>query len=226
MARPRQDLLAGVRDIAPMLPGIVPFGAITGAAMVAAGIPEMAAVALSLGAFAGASQLAATDLIARGAPAVVVVLAALVVNLRFTMFSASLAPHFQDLPRRWTWPLSSLIVDTTYAVSITRFSRNDVSPRWYFLGAGLVSWVTWQSSTVVGVFLGARVPAAWHLEFAVPLIFIALLVTAVEDRSTALAGVTAGLVAIGGVGLPFNLGLPVAALCGILVGRLAAEVTP
>lgn len=225
MADPRHDFLEGVRDIAPMLPGIVPFGAITGAAMVAAGIPEIAAVALSLGAFAGASQLAATDLISRGAPAAVVVLAALVVNLRFTMFSASLAPHFRDLPRRWTWPLSSLIVDTTYAVSITRFSRNDVAPRWYFLGAGIASWLTWQSSTVVGVFLGARVPAAWHLDFAVPLIFIALLVKAVEDRPTAVAGVAAGVVAVGGIGLPFNLGLPVAALCGILVGRVTAEVT-
>lgn len=225
MARPRDDILAGARDIAPMLPGVVPFGAITGAAMVAAGIPEIPAVALSLGAFAGASQLAATDLISRGAPATVVVLAALVVNLRFTMFSASLAPHFRDLPRRWTWPLSALIVDTTYAVAITRFSRNDVAPRWYFLGAGIPSWVTWQAATVAGVFLGARVPADWQLEFAVPLIFIALLVTAVEDRPTAAAGLAAGAMALAGAGLPLNLGLPVAAVGGVVAGRLVEEVS-
>ena len=224
MPSPRRDLIAGVRDIAPMLPGIVPFGAITGAAMVAAGIPEIAAVSLSLAAFAGASQLAAADLLSRGTPAVVVVFAALVINLRFTMFSASLAPHFRALPRRWTWPLSTLIVDTTYAVAITRFSRNDVSPRWYFLGAGVASWLTWQSSAVVGILLGARVPPALRLEFAVPLIFIALLFKAVEDRATAVAGLLAGIVAVGGADLPFNLGLPVAALCGILGGRLAEEV--
>lgn len=222
MSPPRASFAQGVRDMAPLTPGIVPFGMITGAAMVAAGIPEPHAVGMTLSMFAGAAQLAAAELIARGAPAAVILATALVVNLRFAMFSASLAPHFRDLPRRWSWPLASLIVDTTYALSITRFSGDDdVRPTWYYLGAALPAWFTWQATSIAGVFLGARVPASWQLDFAVPLIFIALLFTAVEGRATGLAGIAAGAVALIAAGLPFNLGLVVAAVCGLGAGLLA-----
>ncbi|HKI63617.1 MAG TPA: AzlC family ABC transporter permease, partial [Burkholderiales bacterium] len=58
----------------PLLFGVVPFGLITGVAMVASGIPPLAAVTMSLVVFAGASMLAATQLLAGGAPLALVVL--------------------------------------------------------------------------------------------------------------------------------------------------------
>ena len=58
-----------------MLPGIFPFGIITGVAMVASGIEPLAAMAMSIAVYAGASMVASAQLLASGSPALLVILA-------------------------------------------------------------------------------------------------------------------------------------------------------
>ena len=65
-----------------MLLGIVPFGIITGVAMVASGIPPLVAMLMSVVVFAGASMVASAQLLASNAPALLIVLTTLVINLR------------------------------------------------------------------------------------------------------------------------------------------------
>lgn len=81
-------------------------------------------------------------------------------------------------------------------------------------------WTTWQVSTAIGLYVGARIPASWNLEFALPLTFVALVVPAVTDRATAAAAVAAGIVAVLAHGLALRLGLILAAVTGIGVGIL------
>jgi len=66
-------LLAGARAALPVLAGIVAFGVITGVAMVASGITPLAAMLMSLFVFAGASMVAAAQLLASGTPALLIV---------------------------------------------------------------------------------------------------------------------------------------------------------
>ncbi len=89
---------------------------------------------------------------------------------------------------------------------------------WYFLGAGLALWTTWQTCTAIGILLGARVPASWSLDFALPLTFIALLAPILRDRPAVAAAVAAGAVGVVCAGWPYKLGLVAAALTGIAVG--------
>lgn len=79
-------------------------------------------------------------------------------------------------------------------------------------------------TTIAGVVLGTGVPDAWGLEFAVPLVFLALLVPAMEDGPTTVAGVFGGIVAVLATDLPLNLGLLVGATVGISAGLLAESV--
>jgi predicted branched-subunit amino acid permease len=79
-------------------------------------------------------------------------------------------------------------------------------------------WIAWQVSVGIGMFAGARLPAAWSLEFSIPLTFLALAVLAIKDRLTAAAAMVAGVVAVLAIGAPFKSGLVVAALVGILAG--------
>ncbi|MFC7046926.1 AzlC family ABC transporter permease [Halobacteriaceae archaeon GCM10025711] len=213
------DFLDGVRDVAPLLLGVAPFALVAGIATVNAGLDLRHAVGLSVVVFAGASQLAALELVGRDAPFTVVVVTAAVINLRMLMYSASIAPYFRALTARWKALLAYLLTDQAYALSVARYrSDADVSRRWYYLGVAVTLWVVWQTGTVAGVLLGSGVPDAWGLEFAVPLVFLALLVPAMEDRSTTLAGLVAGAVAVLGAGLPLNLGLLVGATAGIAAG--------
>ena len=59
------QFLAAVKACLPVLPGVLAFGAISGVAMVAAGMPHYLAMAMSVLVYAGSSQLAALQLITR-----------------------------------------------------------------------------------------------------------------------------------------------------------------
>jgi 4-azaleucine resistance transporter AzlC len=217
-------LLAGVRAELPILLGVLPFGMIYGALALKAGIPPDAAQGMSSIVFAGSSQFIGTQLIAGGAPAAVIVLTTFVVNLRHALYSTSLAPYVRQLDARWKVLLAYLLTDEAYAVAILDYQRG---PRpfqhWFFLGAGLALWTTWQASTAAGIFLGAQVPDSWALDFALPLTFIALVVPAIKDRPAVAAALAAGAVALLGSALPYKLGLMAAALAGIVVGLWLEE---
>ncbi|BDQ34506.1 AzlC family ABC transporter permease [Pseudodesulfovibrio portus] len=220
----RSSFLQGVRDLSPILLGVLPFGLICGAVGVAAGMPEWAATSLSAIVFAGASQLVAVQLMDQNASVAVVILTGLIINARFLMYSASIAPHLKDASPLGKLGLAYLLTDQAYATSVFRFGRDDLpmpDKIRYYLGAGLTLWVAFNLTTALGAYLGAIIPPQWELDFAIPLTFTALVIPAVKDRPAALAAAAAGCVALLAVGLPYNLGLMAAAVCGIAAGCLA-----
>lgn len=221
MAGLHADFRAGARDVLPTLLAVVPFGLVAGAAAVDVGFSLAEALGLSVVVFAGASQLAAIALIGAGAPVAVVVLTALVINLRLVMYSASIAPNYRDVPRRWRALVAYLLVDQAYVMAALKFDADrSVDRRWYFLGLGVPIWLTWVASTAVGAVAGTAVPAWLPLDFAVPMVFLALLVPAVDDRARGAAAAVGGVVAVAGAGLPLNLGLLAGAVGGIAAGLL------
>jgi 4-azaleucine resistance transporter AzlC len=224
----RREFLWGCRDELPILLGVAPFGMIYGLLAIGAGLPPATSQAMSAVVFAGSAQFIAAQLIREGAPAAVVVVTVFVVNLRHALYSASVAPYLKTLNRRWKAILAYLLTDEAYAVAVTRYvrdgDRTDVSPfrHWYFLGAGLTLWASWQCSTAVGVFVGARVPESWSLDFTLPLTFIALVFPALRSSAAIASALSAGVLAVIALGLPYKLGLLLAAVVGIAVG-LAVE---
>lgn len=218
----RDEFVAGAIAVAPMLAVVAPFGMVAGLTAVGVGLSALQAIFMSATVFAGAAQLAALQLMSDGAIPAVILLTALTINLRLMMYSASLAPHFQHLGQRWRLLLAGLLVDQNYALSINRYNRADAGfephGHWYFLGAGVVLWLTWQASTAMGVFLGASIPRDWSLDFAVPLVFMVLLVPTLRDRAHVAAAVVGGVVATLARGLPLHLGIITGALSGIAAG--------
>jgi len=219
----RRPFIAGFLDLAPILVGVFPFGLIAGIAAVDAGLGSIQAFAASPIVFAGAAQLAMMDLIGRDAAPIVIVATALVINARFLMYSAALAPTFRDLGSIRKAYGAFVITDQSFAASVLRFDQVDESltDRFaYFMGASLGLWGTWLISSLIGVVLGAELPAEWSLDFAIPLVFMALLFPAIKDRGTTIAAVTAAVASVALVSLPLNLGLLVAAAIGLAVGAI------
>jgi 4-azaleucine resistance transporter AzlC len=216
----RSEFLAGVSAELPLLLGVMPFGMIYGALALGAGVPAGTAQAMSAVVFAGSAQFVIAQLVSLSAPAGVIILTAFIVNVRHALYSASVAEHVRPLPWRWKALLAYLLTDEAYAVTITRYVRGEPGPfrHWFFLGAGLMLWSSWQLSTAAGIFLGAQIPASWSLDFTLALTFIALVVPALKDRASVAAALTAGAVAVAGSGLPYKLGLVAAALTGMAVG--------
>lgn len=227
-ATPRGMIWQGMVIGWPLLLSIVPFGMITGVAAVATGFSLPLAMGMTTIVFAGASQLAAMDLIVQGTAAAVIVLTAAMINLRFLLYSASLAPHFQREPLLWKLLLAYLITDPAFGVAIGALNERipAAMKRWFFLGTGGLLWFGWVVGTLIGVVVGAQLPSAWSLDFAISLNFIAVLVPAIRDRATVTSAVIAALIALLARGLPFNLGLIVGALCGIAAGMLLERWQP
>ncbi len=228
MSSPRSEFFSGVRAELPILLGTMPFGLIYGALAVSAGLPPAAALGMSSIVFAGSAQFIGMQLIGAGTPGLVIVLTTFVVNLRHVLYSASVAPHIKHLRAPWKWLLAYLLTDEAYAVTITQY-RADTDPthkHWFFLAAGLTLWASWQASTAVGVFLGAQVPPGWSLDFAIAITFIAIVVPALKDRAGVAAAFSAGLVAVAAAGLPYQLGLMLAAFTGIVAGMMVEALYP
>lgn len=223
MVLDRSAISAGARAAMPVLLGIVPFGVITGVAMVASGIAPLAAMAMSVIVFAGASMMATAQLLSQGTPEALIVLATLFINLRFMMYSASLRLHFAGLPLRWRLLIAYLQADNVYGLTLSRFSEKSFSLKeklGYFLGAGVPIWLAWQAAVLGGILIGAGVPASWRLEFAGPLAFIAMTIPLLRDRAMVGAALAAGLTVVATAGLPLRLNVMVAAIAGITAGML------
>jgi 4-azaleucine resistance transporter AzlC len=215
------DLVAGVRTAGPILVGILPFALVTGISAIGAGLTVGEAIGMSLVVFAGASQLAAIDLIGSNAPFLVVVGTAVVINVRMVMYSASLAPYLRGCSLRMRGVAAYALTDQAYAASVAEYETNGKRDRLpYYLGIAFSIWVVWQIGTALGAVLGAGVPDALGLEFALPLVFLALLLPAMKDAGTTAAGLVGGAVALAvvAVGVPLNLDLPIAAASGVAAG--------
>lgn len=224
-ASPAASFRQGSLAVSPLLIGVAPFGLIAGVAAIDAGLGLPEAIGFSTVVFAGASQLAAIDLLGSGAMVWVAVLTVLVINLRMAMYSASLAAYLVHEPR-WRRAVSAyLLTDQAFAVSVARFARQPTAGGrwWFYLGTAVALWATWQTATVAGVLIGDAVPDGVPLGFAVPLVFVSLLVPSVTDRPTLAAAVSAATTAVVAAPLPANLGMPLAALTGVAVGWLSAR---
>jgi 4-azaleucine resistance transporter AzlC len=222
----RSGFIDGLQAMGPLLLAIVPFGLVLGVTAAGSAMGGGLGIATSPIVFAGAAQLVTVQLFDNGAAAIIVVVTALVVNIRHLMYSAALAPHFSGFPRRSRLLLPYLLTDQTFALSILQYEKS-VDPiyrRWYFLGAGAGLWLPWQLATIAGVAVGAQIPESLGLEFAIPLVFLVLLIPVVQTRPGLSAAVVGGLAAVIGGAAPFHLGLVIGAVAGVITGVAMEKV--
>ena len=222
MTEQAKNFWAGVRSEIPLLIGVFPFGMIYGALAINARLSTSAAQMMSSLVFAGSAQFITTELVRESAPGFVILLTIAVVNLRHMLYSASLAPYLASLSTRWKVLLAYLLTDEAYAPTVIHYEKEGPTPfsHFFLLGAGLTLWINWQISTALGIFLGAAIPESWSLDFALPLTFIAMVVPVLKDRPAIAAAISAGVVALFAYNMPYQLGLIVASLVGIIVGTL------
>jgi len=222
------DFSAGALAIVPALLGLLPYALVVGVVATSVGLTPFEVGAMSVILFAGASQLAALELMNNGAPIFVIVLTILFVNMRLIMYSASIAPHFAATPQRSRLLVGYLLTDQAYMFSLYGFRRRErpAARVAYYLGLSLPMWIMWQIGTLAGALLGTGLPQDWGLDFVLPLIFLALLIPSLQNRATIMAAIVGGGVAVATAGLPWNLGLIAGAFAGIGAGVLVAATGP
>jgi 4-azaleucine resistance transporter AzlC len=209
-----------VADALPLYVPAVPFALVIGLAVVESGINPLIGWSSSWIIFGGAAQLTLISLLGSGTAVAAAVTAALVVNARHLMYSAALAPKFQSQPTWMRWLGPYLLIDQAFALSTLQLELDARSFRTYYLSIGMTFWTLWQITTAVGLAMGPVVPEEWNLEFAVPLLFLGLIVIGIDKSSKLVAALVGAGVTFLTAGLPNRTGLLVGAVVGILAGTL------
>lgn len=225
--QPRHPFRNGAAVTFPVLVASFPFAVVCGVTATSIGLNPFTGQSVSFLMYAGASQIVLLQLLSSGAPIVVAVGSAVIVNLRYFMYSAAMAPHYRTISLGWKVLLAHLTTDQGVAIMAVRFG-----PHWdnrakilFSLGSGLTMWGSWQIGTLLGILAGSALPPEWSLDFAIPLTFLALAVPALRDRAAVAAFVIAGIVAVAAFNLPLNLGLLTAAIVGVITGMLVEANT-
>ena len=211
----------GVIDALPLFVPATPFGLIIGLAIADSGMNLLVGWSSSWIVFAGAAQLTLITLLGSGAALVAAVGTALVVNARHLMYSAALAPAFQPQPPWFRRLGPYLLIDQVFALVTLRPEEEPDRFRTYYLAVAATFWSLWLAVTALGIVIGPVVPEEWNLEFAVPILFIGLLILGIDRWPKVVAAVVGAATTYLAAGLPNRTGLLVGAAVGILAGAFA-----
>jgi predicted branched-subunit amino acid permease len=200
---------------------------VIGVAMVKSGLTVLQATGMTLLVFAGSAQLASLPLIAAGAPAWVIFATAVVVNLRFVIFSVLLGPHFSHLPLRQRFCLGYICGDISVALFLQRFPTPVPAPGKLSFLKGLLypNWLAWQAGSLAGVFVGSAVPTEWGLGFAGTLAILCITVPLVANAAALTGVVVALFVSVLAHAMPYKLGLLVAVIVGMAAAMTVQAAT-
>ncbi len=189
--------LAGMVRAIPIILGYLPIGLAFGILASTAGLSIYSAIAMSVFVFAGSAQLVAIGLIDTGAALATITMTVFLINLRHLLMSAYLAPHLRYL-QTWQQALFSYeITDETFAVHSSYFRRKGSPPKAELFALNHSAHLAWVVGTLLGALLGASLTfdiEVYGIDYALPAMFIALLVMQVEHyRHVVIAVLSAGL---------------------------------
>ena len=218
--------LKGIVDVSPLMIPVVPFGLIFGILAIDVGFSPLATMGMSLIIFGGASQIVLLQLFSGGASSLVIISSVGAVNSRHLLYGAVVSEHVSDLKLIWKIIISYFLIDQAFARSNDYFKENnDKNKYFHLIGGGVTCWVIWQTTTFLGIILGAAIPEKLGLSFAVPLTFLALLINDFRKLINVFVIITSGLVATLGYNyIPYKAYVIVAALIGLLVAVIFIRI--
>ncbi len=216
----------GVIDVSPLMIPVVPFGLIFGILAIDIGFSPLATMGMSLIIFGGASQIVLLQLFSGGASSLVIISSVGAVNSRHLLYGAVVSEHLSDLKLIWKIIISYFLIDQAFARSNDFLKKSNEKKKYFHLiGGGATCWIIWQSTTFLGIILGATIPEKLGLSFAVPLTFIAILVNDFRKIINVIVIIVSGLIAtIGFNYIPYKAYVIVSALAGLLTAMILTKM--
>jgi 4-azaleucine resistance transporter AzlC len=189
---------SGVSQAIPIVMGYVPIGLAYGVLAQKAGLSPLNTVAMSIIVYAGSSQLIAVGLMGAGAPPLSIILTTFVVNLRHLLMSAAVSPHLKHWSKPKLAAFAYELTDETFAVHSVRFAAE--GPNFVeAIATNMTAQAAWVTGTSLGILLGKGITDVepLGLDYALPAMFIALLILQIADRIQIAVAVLTGALAVG-----------------------------
>lgn len=191
-------VLTGVQRGYPIFLGYVPLGFAYGVLAVQNGIPAVYAVLFSLLVYAGAGQFIAVGMWGAGASVFSIVFTTFVINLRHVLMSAAVAPWFAPFTRLQQTIIGWGLTDEVFAMHSMAMATGETARLPIVYAANFTAHSGW----IVGTFIGAVAddylsdPQRFGLDYALPAMFLALLIPQCKERLYTLAALLAAFLSV------------------------------
>lgn len=180
----------------PICLGYIPIGMALGVLAQKAGLGPAWVGLMSVLVFAGSAQFIGVAMIDGGASSAAIILTTFVVNFRHFLMSSALAVPLRGVKRSFLCLLAYGITDESFGVNMTRF-RAGGWDRWRALVVHHAANTTWIVATMLGGLVGSLIPpGAFGIDFALPGMFLALLVLQLHGRAYIFTGALAAGTAV------------------------------
>ena len=193
----KMSFFAGAKKSVPIMIGYMPLGLAFGVIAREKGLTVAQTALMSLTSFTGSGQFIAVGLLGAGAGIPTILLTNFLVNLRYLLFSASMAPIVRRMPSMIQAVLAFGITDETFAVNMAECDQR-FADRDFMLGVNLFSHLSWTVNSALGAAAGNLFPDIdrYGVNFALPAMFIALLIWQIKDRNTFWVAVISGMISM------------------------------
>lgn len=224
------ELYVGARAFLPISISIAAYGVVWGVLARGAGVSLLEAMLMSGLVFAGSAQFVALDLWSvtpSSLPIGPLIVAALIINLRYVLLTATLRPLFGPGEQARGALTMFIVSDETWALTIGEMSKGTRGNVAFLIGAGIVAYCVWMASTVTGHVLGSAIddPSKYGLDFAFTATFLALLLGMWKGRGDLVPWLVAALAAIISVRLvPGSWYILIGGIVGSLAGAIAEKL--
>lgn len=225
----RREAIEGIRLSLPLVPALVPFGAIYVTLALEAGFQGWQALLASATIVAGASQYAMLELMGQQVPAWSILLTVVAINARHVLYSAAIGRHLGRFSGVQKVLAFFVLTDPAYASAERRVHhQGSLSPVFYFAYAISV-YGFWMLGNLLGLLFGdlAGEPARYGLDFILPVYFIALITGFRGTPRFLTIGVSSAAVSLAiwaTLGSPWHIAL--GGLAGLLVAACSATAPP
>lgn len=220
----RQDLRAGFIANLVVSASVAAYGSVLGLMAAQKGLTWYQLLIMNLSVFAGSAQFVMVDMWLPPLPVAEIILAVLVINMRYLLIGASLNPLFRGKPLRHKFLFMHLVADENWAMTMARFYKQPTTT-WFLLGGGLCVQSAWCFGTLLGHRLGAVItnPERYGLDFSFVAVFTALVFSFWKGTQDILPWViAAGVAAISEALMPGKWYI----VFGGVAGALAAALLP
>lgn len=193
----KDGFFRGARKAVPIMLGYAPLGIAFGVIAREKGLSVLQTALMSLTAFTGSGQFIAAGMLGAGASVYAILMTNFLVNMRYLLFSASMAPFVKKMPSAIQAVLAFGITDETFAVNMSEFDKSKPDQS-FMLGVNVFSHLSWIVNSAIGAAVGELIPDInrFGVSFALPAMFIALLVLQVKDRRTLYVALISGVLSI------------------------------
>lgn len=220
---------AGARACIPVVISVSAYGVVWGVLARGAGLTLLEVIMMSGILFAGSAQFVALDLWSAtpaSLPIGPLVLAALIVNLRYLLLTATLRPLFGPGEQIKGVLSTFLVTDENWAITMGEIVKGRGTAA-FLLGGGALTYSCWLASSVIGHSLGSAIddPRTYGLDFAFTATFLALLLGMWKGKGDLLPWLVGALVAIISAKLiPGSWYILIGGIAGSLAGAISDKV--